>query len=246
MSLIRQINDPILHRSPKPVDFSALDWDLNAIYQIMNEQLIETGGVGIAANQCAQIENPPQMIIVGIPEANQEIIEKVQMRYPNQPVPRAKLMINPNITSFSEHTYFPESGEGCLSVAGCLRGKVMRHSEVTVSYFDLLGRQYTDSLTGFAAHIVQHECDHLYGVVYLQKILDELSREQLSRLQEVLKNVNHGRQIDAAVPHLIFARDIKGNVTIDFAALECDEILVNTDTLRGVIAQIDQRLANYK
>ena len=100
MKSIRIFGDPVLHRPPEHVDFQHLKWDLNEVLAIMRTEYMCEAGVGIAANQCAAVEPPPQSIIVGV--ADLEVRERAKKRYPSQLIPEPIIMINPEILENSQ------------------------------------------------------------------------------------------------------------------------------------------------
>jgi peptide deformylase len=117
----------------------------------------QEGGVGIAA---PQIGVNKRMVIFGFESS---------ARYPNEkPVPFT-VLINPVIEYLSDET--ADGWEGCLSVPG-LRGLVPRFRHIRYSGFDLEGNAFTREADGFHARIVQHECDHLDGILFPQRIKD--------------------------------------------------------------------------
>ena len=111
-------------------------------------------------------------------------------RYPTaEPVPLT-VLVNPDLTFLDDER---ESGwEGCLSVPG-LRGLVPRYKRLRYRGFDALGRQIDRTVSGFHARVVQHECDHLDGILYPQRIEDMTSFGFLDEL------VTSGRMPVAAV-----------------------------------------------
>lgn len=84
-----------------------------------------------------------------------------------------KAFFNPKIISTSKKTQ--KMMEGCLSIPK-IWGEVSRHTWVKVSYLDETGKQITEKLTGLAAHIFQHECDHLNGKLFIDKVLQEKNK----------------------------------------------------------------------
>jgi peptide deformylase len=93
-------------------------------------------------------------------------------RYPDaEPVPYTEL-VNPVLTPLSDA--MDEDWEGCLSVPG-LRGVVPRYAQLRYEGFDPAGRRIRREVTGFHARVVQHECDHLLGILYPMRMRD-LSR----------------------------------------------------------------------
>jgi peptide deformylase len=90
-------------------------------------------------------------------------------RYPDaEPVPYTEL-VNPVLTPLSDDT--EEGWEGCLSVPG-LRGRVRRYTRLRYAGFDPQGRPIEREANGFHARVVQHECDHLDGILYPMRMED--------------------------------------------------------------------------
>jgi peptide deformylase len=130
---------------------------LYELLQDMHETMLLKKGVGIAA---PQIGCYLRVILFGF-EKNE--------RYPNEkPVPFT-ILINPEIELLS--TELVSAWEGCLSVPG-LRGLVPRCSELKYSGFDVEGKEITGIAHGFHARVIQHECDHINGILYPQRIND--------------------------------------------------------------------------
>lgn len=131
--------------------------ELYSLIQDMERVMTEKSGVGIAA---PQIGHNKRVIIFGF--------EKCK-RYPNEkPVPFT-ILINPSFRPLSEETV--DGWEGCLSVPG-LRGLVPRYLKIEYSGFDPEGNAIRSTAEGFHARIIQHECDHLDGVLFPQRIKD--------------------------------------------------------------------------
>ena len=115
------------------------------------------GGVGIAAPQISQNY---RLIMFGF---------EVNKRYPHaKPVPFT-ILINPVIEVLTDELV--DGWEGCLSVPG-LRGLVPRYHKIRYSGFDIEGNPVTKDVEDFHARVVQHECDHLDGVLFPQRIKD--------------------------------------------------------------------------
>ena len=75
-------------------------------------------------------------------------------------------LVNPTLIVGSEKT--DSELEGCLSIPGLL-GRVTRHTEVKVEYFDVFGSQHELALSGFPSRVFQHEFDHLQGLLFLDR-----------------------------------------------------------------------------
>jgi peptide deformylase len=115
-------------------------------------------GAGIAA---PQIGVNLQVVIFGTGQPNP--------RYPDAPVVPRTVLLNPVITPLDSAE--EEGWEGCLSVPG-LRGMVPRSLRIRYAGFDPAGRPIEREVDGFHARVVQHECDHLWGILYPMRIRD--------------------------------------------------------------------------
>lgn len=130
---------------------------LNTLIDDMFDTMVARNGAGLAA---PQIGESLRVVIFSI-ENNP--------RYPDvEPVPRT-ILINPEIEILSSEEQL--GWEGCLSVPG-MRGQVPRHQHIRYRGFDASGTPFEREVKGFHARIVQHECDHLDGVLYPQRIRD--------------------------------------------------------------------------
>jgi len=156
---VLRMGDPRLLTVAQPVE--AFDTaELHALLSDMRDTMDELDGAGLAA---PQIGVSLRVVIFGF-EAN--------ARYPEAaPVPYT-VLINPRLTPLSDEE--TEAWEGCLSVPG-LRGMVPRWNRLHYSGFDATGRRFEHEVEGFHARVVQHECDHLDGILYPMRVRD-LSR----------------------------------------------------------------------
>ncbi|MDQ2995115.1 MAG: peptide deformylase [Pseudomonadota bacterium] len=229
MFAIRCFGDAVLGVPTQSVDFSTHP-DLPSIIAKMMGTLRDKGGVGIAANQCADIPAPaPSIIIVGV--ADEETRSKAQLRYPNLVIPDAHILINPVIIAKSIETLFLKTGEGCLSVPCSFRGKVLRHHTVVVQYQDIHGKPFERELTELQSYIVQHECDHLHGIVIIHKLLHDMLPEQrhefVTLIDAVLADPLPADQ-RPKVPTIAMDRDADGFVKI------------NVDLIIATLSDLDQ------
>lgn len=153
---IREVGDPILNQVCEEINIEKMDDELLAIIEDMKETLIASGGYGIAAPQ------------VGINKRIAIIkVEKENCRYQDCEEVPMTVMINPTWKKKSEKTY--TEFEGCLSVPS-IRGKVERYYAIEVSYYSETGEKIVKEVSGFTARDIQHECDHLDGIVFLEKV----------------------------------------------------------------------------
>lgn len=128
---------------------------LSELAAAMQATMLERNGVGIAATQ---VYVSKRVIIVA---------SRPNPRYPDAPEMDAVVMVNPEILEQSESTILGE--EGCLSVPN-ERGQVARAEMVRVKYLTLQGKLVETVFHGFPARIVQHEVDHLDGVLFVERI----------------------------------------------------------------------------
>ncbi|MCV2370173.1 peptide deformylase [Roseateles oligotrophus] len=153
---ILKMGDPRLLRVAQPVtEFGTPE--LKALIADMFETMKAANGAGLAA---PQIGVDLQLVIFGF-QSNE--------RYPEAPPVPPTVLINPVITPLSDALV--EGWEGCLSVPG-LRGVVERFERLRYSGFDADGQAIEREAEGFHARVVQHECDHLIGVLYPSRIKD--------------------------------------------------------------------------
>jgi peptide deformylase len=156
---ILRMGDPrLLQRSAPVVHFGTPE--LDALLGDLRDTMAAANGAGLAAPQIGVLL---QVVIFGV-ESNP--------RYPDaEPVPYTEL-INPVLTALSEEK--DDDWEGCLSVPG-MRGVVPRYSELRYEGLDPKGKRIRRDVSGFHARVVQHECDHLFGILYPMRMSD-LSR----------------------------------------------------------------------
>lgn len=153
---ILKMGDPRLLRVARPVEAFGTP-ELRRLIDDMFETMEAVHGAGLAA---PQIGVDLQLVIFGFAKSE---------RYPDAPpVPRT-VLINPMITPLGDAE--EEGWEGCLSVPG-LRGVVPRWARIRYTGFDPEGGAIDREAEGFHARVVQHECDHLAGVLYPMRIRD--------------------------------------------------------------------------
>ncbi len=154
---ILRMGDPRLTRVARPVG----QFDTAALRELVGD-LFDTmrsvGGVGLAA---PQIGIDARVVIFGFAGDGQ--------RHPDQePVPET-VLVNPRLDVLDAHEV--EDWEGCLSVPG-MRGVVPRAPRIRYRGFDAEGRAIDRIANDFHARVVQHECDHLDGILYPMRIRD--------------------------------------------------------------------------
>ncbi len=153
---ILRMGDPRLLRVAKPV--TRFDTpELHALIADMFETMAAANGAGLAA---PQIGVDLRLVIFGF---------ETNSRYPKAEPIAPTILINPNIVPIGDE--MEDGWEGCLSVPG-LRGIVPRFKRLRYTGFDQFGEVIDRTVDGFHARVVQHECDHLDGVLYPMRIKD--------------------------------------------------------------------------
>lgn len=129
---------------------------------VMGEKLGLRAGVGLAA---PQIDVSKRIIVVLVPNLPDQ-----EGNPPKEAYSLQEVLYNPKIVSHSVQDAALADGEGCLSVDRVVEGYVVRHARVTVEYFDKTGEKHKIKLKGYNAIVVQHEIDHINGVMFYDRI----------------------------------------------------------------------------
>ena len=154
---ILRMGDPRLLRQAEPV--TAFDTpELNALIVDLFDTMHAANGAGLAA---PQIGVNLQVVVFGTGDA--------MARYPDAPPVPPTILINPVLEPIGEA--MAEDWEGCLSVPG-LRGVVPRYRQLRYRGVDQYGDPIDRTVSDFHARVVQHECDHLIGMLYPMRIRD--------------------------------------------------------------------------
>lgn len=153
---VLKMGDPRLWRRAKPVEKFDTP-ELHALVGDLRETMLHLNGAGLAA---PQIGVDLRLVVFGVLD---------NPRYPDaEPVPWT-VLANPVLTPLGDE--MDEDWEGCLSVPG-LRGWVARWRRLRYTGFDAGGRPIERTVDGFHARVVQHECDHLDGILYPMRVRD--------------------------------------------------------------------------
>lgn len=153
---VLRMGDPRLLQVSAPVTgFGTLE--LDQLLQDLKDTMAAQNGAGIAAPQIGVLQ---RLVIFGF-ERNE--------RYPDAEAVPFTVLCNPVIEPLSE--VLEDGWEGCLSVPG-MRGVVPRWRDIRYAGYDENGQRIVREVTGFHARVVQHECDHLDGILYPRRIRD--------------------------------------------------------------------------
>jgi peptide deformylase len=153
---VLRMGDGRLLRPAEPVDRFDTP-ELHALIRDMHDTMEALNGAGLAA---PQIGVGLQVVIFGVGH---------NPRYPDAEQVPYTVLINPTLSMIDDEV--EDGWEGCLSVPG-MRGVVPRFKQLRYQGFDPYGAPIDRSASGFHARVVQHECDHLYGVLYPMRMKD--------------------------------------------------------------------------
>ena len=153
---VLRMGDPLLLEPSREVERCGTR-ELEELLVDMRDTMHARDGAGLAA---PQIGVPLRVVIFGL---------ALNPRYPDAaPVPYTEL-VNPVLTPLTDE--LEDGWEGCLSVPG-FRGLVPRFTRLRYEGFDPAGQRIARDVDGFHARVVQHECDHLDGILYPMRIRD--------------------------------------------------------------------------
>ena len=173
---IARLGHPVLHKKASIIkDFS--DPTTQKLIQEMSETMLDANGIGLAA---PQVHVSKQLMIFRVPEEEEEndtIDKSIEIT----------ALINPKISKISEET--DTQWEGCLSIPG-MTGLVKRYTKINYEGFDMNGNLIKREAEGLHARIVQHEFDHLKGILYINRLVDNRAFGFVNEIEEYWKNEN--------------------------------------------------------
>lgn len=158
---IARMGHPVLSRRSQEVADPAAP-EIRALVMDMLETLADIDGAGLAA---PQVHVSKRVVLFRVP------VERVSEHEDDEPIGLTAL-VNPLIEPLGDE--IERGWEGCLSVPGMM-GEVPRHARIRYSGLDLEGNAVSREASGFHARVVQHECDHLDGILYPMR-MDDLTR----------------------------------------------------------------------
>jgi peptide deformylase len=171
MSILKvsRMGHPVLRKKVSPVPPADIaSGPIQRLIDDMAQTMLEYNGVGLAA---PQVHEELRLFVAQVIRDRED--EEDETREPE-----ILALINPEIKPASRHV--EEDWEGCLSIPD-LRGLVPRHRDISVKAYDRTGRQIELQASGFMARVIQHETDHLDGVLFLDRMK---SFESLSFIEE--------------------------------------------------------------
>jgi peptide deformylase len=177
LKLIPYPHPTLRHRS-KPI--VRVDQELKDLVEEMFDIMYEFRGVGLAANQV----NLPIRLFVANPTGDKE--EGPEL-----------VFINPVITKAKGSS---EAEEGCLSLPG-VNANVKRNKSLNINAYSIDGTEINTEVDGFLARIIQHEIDHLDGVLFIDRLADEIRRPIADQIKTFEINYEDRLKSGAVPPH---------------------------------------------
>lgn len=169
---VAKLGNPILREKSLPVSEEELrSPEIQKLIDDMIETMRDHSGVGLAANQ---VHVAKRILVLESAGAHP--------RYPEAPLVPLQVLVNHEIIEASEEMV--EDWEGCLSLPD-LRGKVPRHRTIKIRALDREGRKLEFTAEDFHARVIQHEGDHLNGLVFLDRMTDLSSLAFISELHRI-------------------------------------------------------------
>ncbi len=178
---IARMGHPVLRRSADAVADPTAP-EIRALASDMLETMVDAPGVGLAA---PQVHVPLRMVIFRVPLTEADGLADGE--------PPLTVLINPTLEPEGEET--EENWEGCLSLPG-LRGLVPRYTHLRYTGVDLDGAVIDRTVDGFHARVVQHECDHLDGILYPQRMQDLTGLIFESEMRHVIAEIRAREQAE--------------------------------------------------
>jgi peptide deformylase len=184
---IARMGHPILRRRAEEIADPTAP-EIHALADDMLQTMVDAPGVGLAA---PQVHVPLRMVIFRPPT----IQESADPREDEER--QLTILINPVLEPLGEE--MAEDWEGCLSLPG-LRGKVPRYLHLRYRGMDLSGQAIDRTVEGFHARVVQHECDHLEGILYPQRMTDMTKLIFDSEMRHVIAEQRAAEQDEQSEP----------------------------------------------
>src|SRR5438034_6909204 len=166
---VARLGHPVLRQEAQPLTLDEIrSPDTQRFIDDMVETMREYDGAGLAANQVHTLQQICVIEVQGNP------------RYPEAPHIPLTVLVNPVVTPITEE--IEDGWEGCLSVPD-MRGRVPRYTAVRLEGYDREGGRMDVVAKDFFARVIQHETDHLNGIVYVDRMVDLSSLSYLAEWQ---------------------------------------------------------------
>ena len=172
---IAKLGHPVLLKKTNEIS-NLNDIDLKKIIYDMSETMIDANGIGLAA---PQVHLSHRLFIYRNPDIEEE--EKIKV----------SVLINPKIENISNET--EDDWEGCLSIPG-MSGLVRRSKKIKYSAIDLKGEKVSGEVDGLHARVIQHEFDHLNGILYTSRLADKRAFGYSEEIEKFWKKNDEDKQ----------------------------------------------------
>lgn len=176
---IARLGHPVLRKKATIVK-DLTDPTIQKLINDMSETMIDADGIGLAG---PQVHASKQVTIFRVPEDENEIKEE-ENEIKNESI-KITVLINPKLIKISDETN--NAWEGCLSIPG-MSGLVKRFSKIGYEGLDMNGNLIKGTAEGLHARVVQHEYDHLMGILYINRLADNRAFGFNEEIQNFWKN----------------------------------------------------------
>ena len=168
---IAKLGHPVLVKKTKEIN-DLTNIDLKKVILDMSETMIDANGIGLAA---PQVHLAQRAFIYRNPDKEEG--EKINI----------SVLVNPVIEKINDET--EDDWEGCLSIPGML-GLVRRYKQIKFTALDLNGQNITGEVNGLHARVIQHEFDHLNGILYTSRLAHKSAFGYTEEIEKFWKNKN--------------------------------------------------------
>lgn len=183
---IRKYGDPVLREKARPIE--AVDDALRAFAQDMAETMRAANGIGLAANQVGDLR---RILVLDVADVGERAPGGERQRGPGR---QLEVYLNPEI--LEETAEDEDYNEGCLSIPG-VEADVYRPVGIRLRWMDLDGERHEESFDGLRARVLQHEIDHLDGILFPDR-LGLIARQRLAGKLRRLRRETEAARGEAA------------------------------------------------
>ena len=185
---IAKMGNPILYKRAQTIA-NPTDLKIKQLAEDMKDTLIHVGGSGIAA---PQVYESLRLVVYRL---SSRLIKNVE-----EEVDPWVVLVNPVLTPINDKKIL--GWERCLSIPG-MHGKVSRHESITMTYQDLDGSEFSINADGAFAALLQHECDHLDGILYPMQMTDLSKLEFNSDPGHLANDIASGKTVWPVLQKLV-------------------------------------------
>ncbi len=172
------LGEAILRKKAEPIE--KITTDIEKLVEHMIETMDACDGLGLAA---PQVHHSLTLFVIRKPIVNPR---------GDLELGEVKVFINPNITHYGDT--FWQAQEGCLSIPG-IRAQVKRSKEISITYLNLQGEHLSEKVSGWEARVIQHEYDHLQGVLFYDHLHEKDKKKMQPKLEAIEQRLHDHKEL---------------------------------------------------